>query len=72
MYQAIKSHEKKLKIVDQLQTYQTVFISQVVIPNFNIKRRQLANNFVREVICKTNLVKLKKDLAMWNSIYQQI
>ena len=72
IYAAIKSAEKKLKCVDQLQTYQTVFICQVIIPNFNMKRRKSADSFVKDVICKNYIVKLKKDLEMWQSIYKEI
>jgi hypothetical protein len=69
IYAEIKSCEKKLKTIDQLQTYQTVFICQVVIPNFNMRRRQMADNFIKGVVCKNYLTKLQKDIEMWQIIH---
>jgi hypothetical protein len=66
IYAAIKSYEKKLKYVDQLLNYQTIFISQVVIPNFNLNRQKLAEQFVKGVICKNYLKLIQKDKDIWD------
>lgn len=72
IYAEIKKLEKQLKVADQLQTYQTVFLCQVVIPNFNIKRRRTAEDYVKGTICKNNLIKLQKYIEMWKSIHPEI
>ena len=53
IYKEIKLLEKRLKVAGQLQTYQTVFICQVIIPNFNMKRRRQADQFIKDTIGKT-------------------
>ena len=72
IYLEIKAQEKKLKVVDQLQTYQTVFIAQVVIPNFNRKRKKLSEDFVKGTICKDYLLMIEKDIKLYDSLHQEI
>lgn len=72
IYSEIKQLEKRLKVAGQLQTYQTVFICQVVIPNFNMKRRKMAEEFIKTTIGKTFTESLQKDIEIWQSLYQEI
>jgi hypothetical protein len=55
IYTSIKMKEKRLKNVDQLLSYQTVFISQVLIPNFNINRQKEADDFVKGTMCQNHI-----------------
>ena len=70
IYSTIKIKEKSLKSIDQLQIFQTVFISQVLIPNFNIKRQKLADDFVKGNVCKSHIKHLKKEGKNWAFLYE--
>ena len=65
IYTSIKLKEKRLKCIDQLLSYQTVFISQVLIPNFNINRQKMADDFVKGAMCQNQIKMLKKEDEMW-------
>lgn len=49
-----------------------MFIAQVVIPNFNKKRKKLSEDFVKGTICQDYLLMIEKDIKLYDSLHQEI